>query len=187
MEEVNLQNKLNKKYFHLIDLSLSKLLELLPIVIFQMQLLNILILWNIVYWQFTKRKLIFSTQSLRISLKDMYEIFFVNNGVWYDCSSKALYKWSLRWPSFFLNKNKSRDGEMMTRKWRLLRACLHGCGGPQIGEVTCGGSPHLTWMRDQIKMRDYVERLVTLPKRVTSPSWGPPPPCKQAFSQSKTL
>lgn len=50
MEEVNLQNKLNKKYFHLIDLSLSKLLELyLPIVIFQMQLLNILILWNIVY------------------------------------------------------------------------------------------------------------------------------------------
>ena len=50
MEEVNLQNKLNKKYFHLIDLSLSKLLELLPIVIFQMQFLNILILWNIVYW-----------------------------------------------------------------------------------------------------------------------------------------
>lgn len=49
MEEVNLQNKLNKKYFHLIDLSLSKLLELLPIVTFQMQLLNILILWNIVY------------------------------------------------------------------------------------------------------------------------------------------
>lgn len=49
MEEVNLQNKLNKKYFHLIDLSLSKLLELLPIVIFQMQLLNILILRNIVY------------------------------------------------------------------------------------------------------------------------------------------
>lgn len=49
MEEVNLQNKLSKKYFHLIDLSLSKLLELLPIVIFQMQLLNILILWNIVY------------------------------------------------------------------------------------------------------------------------------------------
>ena len=49
MEEVNLQNKFNKKYFHLIDLSLSKLLELLPIVIFQMQLLNILILWNIVY------------------------------------------------------------------------------------------------------------------------------------------
>ena len=24
-----------------------------------------------------------------------------------------------------------------------LRACLHGGGGPQIGEVTSGGSPHL--------------------------------------------
>ena len=44
MEEVNLQKKLSKKYFHLIHLSFFKLLELLPIVIFQMQLLNILIL-----------------------------------------------------------------------------------------------------------------------------------------------
>ena len=56
-----------------------------------------------------------------------------------------------------------------------LRACLHGGGGPQIGEVTCGGSPHLSRKRDQVKMRDYVDR------RVTSPTWGPPPPCKQAL------
>ena len=34
-------------------------------------------------------------------------------------------------------------------------------GGPQIGEVTCGGSPHLSCKRDQIKMRDYVDRRVT--------------------------
>ena len=27
--------------------------------------------------------------------------------------------------------------------------------GTQIGEVTCGGSPHLSGKRDQIKMRDY--------------------------------
>ena len=31
-------------------------------------------------------------------------------------------------------------------------------------------------------MRDYMDRRVTLPKRVTSPSWGPPPPCKQALN-----
>ena len=31
-----------------------------------------------------------------------------------------------------------------------LRAYLHGSGGPQIGEVTCGGSPHLLCKRDQI-------------------------------------
>ena len=39
-----------------------------------------------------------------------------------------------------------------------LRACLHGGGGPQIGEVACGGSPHLSCKRDQIRMRDYMDR-----------------------------
>ena len=62
-----------------------------------------------------------------------------------------------------------------------LRACLHEGGGPQVGEVTCGGLPHLTCKRDQIKMRDYMDRRVTPPERVTSPTWGPPPPCKQAL------
>ena len=57
-----------------------------------------------------------------------------------------------------------------------LRACLHGGGGPQICEVTCGGSPHLSCKRDQIKMKDYMNR------RITSPTLGPPPPCKQALS-----
>ena len=46
-----------------------------------------------------------------------------------------------------------------------LRACLPGGGGPQISEVTCGGSPHLQCKRDQIKMRDYMVRRVTPPKR----------------------
>ena len=43
----------------------------------------------------------------------------------------------------------------------LFRACLHGGGGPQIGEVTCGGSPQLSCKRDHIKMRHYVDRRVT--------------------------
>ena len=29
--------------------------------------------------------------------------------------------------------------------------CLHGGGGPQLGEVTCGGPPHLSRKRDQTK------------------------------------
>ena len=29
-------------------------------------------------------------------------------------------------------------------------------------------------------MRDYMDTRVTPPKRVNSPTWGPPPPCKQA-------
>ena len=46
-----------------------------------------------------------------------------------------------------------------------------------------GGSPHLSCKCDQIKMIDYVDRRVT-PKQITSPTWGPPPPCKQALSQN---
>ena len=63
-----------------------------------------------------------------------------------------------------------------------LRACLRGGVGPHVSEVTCGGSPRLTCKRDHIKIRDYMDRRVTPPKRVTSPTWGPPPPCKQALT-----
>ena len=48
-----------------------------------------------------------------------------------------------------------------------------------MGEVTCRRSPHLSCKRDQIKMRDYMDRRVTPSKQVTSP---PPPPCKQALT-----
>ena len=41
---------------------------------------------------------------------------------------------------------------------KLLRACLRGGRGPQIGEVTCGVLPHLSCKRDQIKMTDYMYR-----------------------------
>ena len=36
-------------------------------------------------------------------------------------------------------------------------------------------------------MRDYVDRRVTPPKRVTSPTWGPPLPCKQALRWPELL
>ena len=32
-------------------------------------------------------------------------------------------------------------------------------------------------------MTDYMDRRVTPPKQVTSPTWGPPPPCKRARSE----
>ena len=54
--------------------------------------------------------------------------------------------------------------------------------GPRVGEVTCSGLAHLSCKCDQIKMRDYMNWRVTPPKRVTSPTWGPPPPCKQALN-----
>ena len=40
-------------------------------------------------------------------------------------------------------------------------ACLHAGRGRQVAEVTRGGSPHLSCKRDQIKMRDYMDRRVT--------------------------
>ena len=72
-----------------------------------------------------------------------------------------------------------------------LRACFHGGGGPQVGEVICLGgltllsiqsliwSPHLSCKRDQIEVRDYMNR------GVTSPTWGPQPPCKEALNLVK--
>ena len=58
-------------------------------------------------------------------------------------------------------------------------------GGPQVGELTRGGSPRppaLTCKRDHIRTKDYMDRWVTPRNRVSSPTWGPPPPCKQALS-----
>ena len=60
---------------------------------------------------------------------------------------------------------------------------LRGLPGRLADRVTrLSGSPHLSCKRDQIKMRDYMDRRVALPKQVTSPTWGPPPPCKQALN-----
>ena len=51
-----------------------------------------------------------------------------------------------------------------------------------MGQVTWGGSPHLSCKRDEINVRDYIDRRVTPPKQVTSPTWGPLPPCKKALT-----
>ena len=47
----------------------------------------------------------------------------------------------------------------------------------RLGEVT-----HLSSESSQEKKRDCMEKLVTSPRRGTSPTWGPPPPCDQALS-----
>ena len=62
-----------------------------------------------------------------------------------------------------------------------------GGGGGQIGEVTCGGSLHLSRKRDQTKIRDFMDKRVTPPKRVPSPTWSPTPPCKQEIEKRKLL
>ena len=54
-----------------------------------------------------------------------------------------------------------------------------------IREVTCRRVTLsiLSRKRDQINMRDNIDRRGDTPhKRVTSPTWGLPPPCKQALN-----
>ena len=52
---------------------------------------------------------------------------------------------------------------------------MHEAGEPQVGEVTRSCLPHLACKGDKIKRRDY-----DMDRRVTSPTWGPTPQCKQA-------
>ena len=60
---------------------------------------------------------------------------------------------------------------------------MRGLPGLADRATRLGGSPYLSCKRDPSKMRDYVDGRVTPPKRVTSPTWGPPPPCKQALKR----
>ena len=50
-------------------------------------------------------------------------------------------------------------------------------GLPYLGDR----ETHLSCKHDQINVRDYMERRVTSSRQVTSPTWGPPPPFKQAL------
>ena len=46
---------------------------------------------------------------------------------------------------------------------------------------------HPAYHVNVIKMRGYMDTRVTPPERVTSPTWGPPPPCKRALNLSTTF
>ena len=59
---------------------------------------------------------------------------------------------------------------------------LNGLPGNADRATRPGEVPHLSCESSQEKKRDCMERLVTPPKRGTSPSWAPPPPCEQALS-----
>ena len=55
----------------------------------------------------------------------------------------------------------------------------YATGVPQIGEVTC--RIYVNW-KDQFKMRDFMDRRVTEPKRITSATGGPSLPWTQALT-----
>ena len=62
----------------------------------------------------------------------------------------------------------------MTSPWDVYTANCHpGWQGYSAGGPEC--------KRDQDKIRNYMDRRATPPRRDTSSTWGPPPPCKQAL------
>ena len=110
---------------------------------------------------------------------DLSEIQFTpDNSTTLAKSNLVLTRTKIDFPCFFYTftvilpaVTRTLDNFHLT--FLQLRGCLHGGGGPQIGEVTRRGSPHFSCKRDQIfEMRDYMDR------RVTSPTWGPSPPFK---------
>ena len=64
----------------------------------------------------------------------------------------------------------------------ILRACLHDGGGPQVGEVTRVGGVTRLSIQSLILMCSRSHVRWGNPPHVTSPTWGPPPSCKQALS-----
>ena len=63
-----------------------------------------------------------------------------------------------------------------------VKACLQGGRWPQVGGVTrlSISSLILTWSRLHDRWEDYIRDYMD--RRVTSLTWGPPPPRKQALS-----
>ena len=67
-----------------------------------------------------------------------------------------------------------------------LRACLHGGRGLQVGEVTRLSIQSLILIWSSLHGRWDDHMRYCMDRRVTSPTWGPPPPRKQAL-KFKTL
>ena len=122
---------------------------------------------NHVFWQL----MLFNTHLLLLLQPSVLWLSIAT----FNNDAKPPPKWILR------EFDVSRIGPRLGGLPHLER--LHGKMWPRLrglpglaDRATClGGSPHLSCKRDQIKVRDYIGR------RVTSPTWGPPPPCKQAL------
>ena len=83
------------------------------------------------------------------------------------------------------NPTPNSLGYLTLKRWHgKFWPQLRGLPGVADQATHLGVSSHLSCERDQIKMRDYKDRRVTPPKWVTMPTWGPPPPCKQALKVS---
>ena len=84
-------------------------------------------------------------------------------------------KWILR-EYVSTNPTPTSLGYLTFKRWHgKILPQLRGLSSVEDRATHPQGSPHRSCKRDQIIMRDYMDR------RVTSPTWGPSPSCKQAL------
>ena len=132
-------------------------------------------LTNHLFW----RLMLFYTHLLLLLQPSVWWLSLVT----FDNDAKPQPKWILR--EFDVSRIRPRLGGYPTLK-RLhgkILPRLRGLPGLADRASRLGGSPHLSCKRDQIKLRDCMDRRVTPPKRATSPTWGPPHSCKRALNQ----
>ena len=127
---------------------------------------------------------------------DLQRKIFRNVNILYSLCVRCVFWWFLPWDGQEMYKvlkhtcfalelfaMKATPVRRVTPSWDVYTANCHPGwqGYPTADRATRrGGSPHLSCKRDQGEIRSYMDRRVTPPRRVTSPTWGPPPPCKQA-------
>ena len=128
---------------------------------------------NHVFW----RLMLFNTQLVHLLQPSVLWLSIVS----FNNDAKPPPKWILR--EFDVSRIGPRQGGLphLERLHGKIWPRLRGLPGLADRTTRLGGSPHLSCKRDQIKMRDHMDRRVTPPKRVTSPTSGPPPPCKQVL------
>ena len=133
---------------------------------------------NHVFW----RLMLFNTHLLLLLQHSVLWLSIVS----FNNDAKPPPKWILR--EFDVSRIRPRPGGLphLERLHGKIWPRLRGLPGLADRATRLGGSPHLSCRRDQIKMRDHMDRRVTPPMWVTSPTWGPPPPRKQALT-TRTL
>ena len=73
---------------------------------------------------------------------------------------------------FYENGKKCILNVLLNLQWFIM--------APLWGDLT-GVADHPNYHVKVVKLKYYVDGRVTSPKRVTSPTWGPPPPCTRAL------
>ena len=73
---------------------------------------------------------------------------------------------------FYENGKKCILNVLLNLQWFIM--------APIWGDLT-GVAGHPNYHVKVVKLKYYVDGRVTSPKRVTSPTWGPPPPCTRAL------